>query len=135
MNPAHRIRRSWSQTSFIVVREKLGLVSCHINLHRALALAALTRKTQVECILYCFAFPPIFDRLTADHFAEQPRAAACRVLLLPRHHVTRTHRSAMMTTAHAGADATLRRLCETMLVVGIREMCFHHRRIPTAAQT
>src|SRR5689334_5363595 len=135
MNPAHRVRRARAQTPFVVVREKLRLVRRHVDLHRTLALAAFTRKTQVERFLDGVAFPAVFDRLAADHFAEQTGTTTRRMLLLERDHVTRTHRSAMMSTANAGADATLCRLRKTVLVVGVLEMCHHTRRVPIRAQT
>src|SRR5690242_2949472 len=135
MNPAHRVRRAWSQTSLIVMRKKLGLVRGHVDLDRTLAFATLTRQTQVERFLDRFAFPSVFDRLSADHFAEQTRTPARRMLLLHRHHVTRAHRSAMMAPAHTRADATLGRFGKTVLVVGILEISFDCRRIPTRAES
>src|SRR5690242_18796259 len=117
MNVAHRIACARAQPSFVIVREKLGLVSRHIDLHGTLALASLTRQTQIERFLDCFALPAVADRFAPDHLAEQTRTAARRVLLLERDHVARTHRAAAMTPAHTRADATLGRFGEAVFVV------------------
>src|ERR1043166_873820 len=56
------------------------------------------------------------------------------MLLLECHHVTRTHRAAVMLPANARADATFRCRRETVLVVGILEVSFNLWWIPVGAE-
>src|ERR1051325_3133938 len=96
MNPAHRVGRARTQLSFIMVREKLGLVRRHVHLHRTLALTSLARKTQVERFFNRLAPPAVCNRFTPNHLAEQTRPAARGMLFLECDHVAGTHCSAAL---------------------------------------
>src|SRR5688572_9217723 len=90
------------------MREELGLVGGHIDADRAFGLACLARETEIQRLLELLALPAARDRLAAQHLEEEMGAAARRVLLVPRHHVARTHRPFTGLPALADADAAQR---------------------------
>ena len=68
-----------------VVGEELGLVGGHVDVGRAVALAALAGQAQVEGVLDLFAAPAVGDRgvaVAVEHLEQQPRPAPRRVLFL-----------------------------------------------------
>src|ERR1044071_7498953 len=133
MNPAHPGSRTGTQLAFIIMPEETGLVRRHIDLHRTLALTPLARKTQIERFFNRLALPPVCNRFTPNHLAEQTSPAARGMLFLVCDHVAGTHRSTVMTTADTGADTARGRLREAVFVVRILKVCFDSRRIPVAA--
>ena len=51
VDQAHRVGVARPEPALVVVREELGLVGRHVDVHRALALAALAGQAQVERLL------------------------------------------------------------------------------------
>ena len=80
-----------AQPALVIVRQELRLVRGHVHLHRAIVLAAFARQAEVERFADRLVAPAALDHIAADHFVQQPRAAARRVLLFARHHVARAH--------------------------------------------
>jgi hypothetical protein len=101
------------------VRQELGLVGGHVDLHGAVALAAFAREAEVEGVLDGFAAPAVLDDTAVDHLEQDPGPAAGGVLLLAGDLVARTHDAAARFRAAALADpgAAQRRPGESAVVV------------------
>src|SRR5436305_11818766 len=56
-----------AQAPFIVMRQKLSLVCGHVDLHRAIVLATLAGKTQIERFTNSLISTAVFHNLTANH--------------------------------------------------------------------
>ncbi len=118
----------------VVVGQELGLVGGHVDIGRAVLLAALARQAQVEGVLDLPRAPAVADRavpVPVEHLEQQPGPPARGVLLLPRHLVRRAHHRAALVgelPAPADADAPVRRLGEGAAVV--REAEVHVAPVP-----
>src|SRR5690625_7150468 len=100
----------WTDPALVVVVQELGLVGGHVDVHRAIALAALARQTQVQGVTHFGGAPSVLDGrilVRAEYFEQQPRPASGGVLFLPGHHVGRTHRPVLMASAVSVAAASL----------------------------
>src|SRR5689334_8192308 len=108
-----------SQAPFVVVRQKLGLICGHIDLHGAIMLAPLAREAEVESLTNGLTPPAVFDNITANHFIQQASAAASRMFLFMRDHVAGAHGfiAALMAAAHPGTDATIACITEAVMIV------------------
>ena len=106
VDPAHRVGVPGPQPALVVVREELGLVGGHVDVHRALGLASLARQAEVERLADRLALPALLHRVALEHLEEQVRPAAGRVHLLLGDHVARAHRPVLLLAALA--DATQR---------------------------
>src|SRR5689334_18052534 len=129
LNPAHRIGRSWTPASIIMVRPELGFVGRHVDIDRTITLASLAGQAQIERFLDRRAAPSLVDRPAMKHFEKQPRAPARRMSLLMGGDEARTHDlvMAVVTTTLAHPDATLGGAIEIALK-RIREMGLELRR-------
>ena len=119
MDQSHGIGRARPQPAGIVVGAELSLVGRHIHVDRAIALATLAGKAELERI-GDFAVTPIpRDRTAMQHFEQQARTPAGRMLLFSRDHEARTHHAiaAAEPPALAHADTADRRMAEIVLVV------------------
>src|SRR5262249_61646415 len=105
MDQPNRIGGARPQPPGIVMRAELGLVGRHVDVHRAVALAALAAEAEVERLLDRRALPAVGDRAAVQHLEQQPRAAARRIALLAARHVARAHHAVLAVAAAARADA------------------------------
>ena len=55
----------------VVVRQELRLVRRHVDVHRAVALAALARQAQVERVVDLLALPSVGDDVTDRWQSEE----------------------------------------------------------------
>ena len=104
VDQSHGVTGDRSKLAFVIVREKLGLVSSHVNVDRTVTFAAFAGQAQVQCILHCFTAPPIFKGIALQHFKEQARSTTCRVRFFSRDHEAWTHGAAFHPAAPAYAD-------------------------------
>ena len=92
-----------------MVGEELGLVGGHVDVGRAVGLAALAGQAQVERVLDRVAAPAVGDRgvaVAVEHLEQQPRPAPGRVLFLQGDLVRGAHdRAAVVVVVAALADA------------------------------
>ena len=117
------------------MRQKLGLVCRHINVHRAFGAASLACQTQIEGVLDRFAFPAAALRIALKHLEEQMRPAASRVGILASHHVARAHRAGIVFSALSHTDAPFGGIGKTTLVMRELEMGLDLRRVIVRAQS
>ncbi len=94
-----RIARTYS--AFIVMREKLGFVAGNIDADRAIALAALAGKAEIERLLHFFAAPAIANDFPSRHLPQKMSATAGRVFFFMRGPVAGTHQAAFFAPALA----------------------------------
>ena len=87
------------------MREEFGLIGGHIDVDRAVALAALAREAQVERLFDVLILPPVLQRILFEHLEEQSRASTRGMHLLSRDHETRAHRAVLEPAAFSDADA------------------------------
>jgi hypothetical protein len=73
VDQAHRIGLTRSYPPGIVMRQKFGLVGGHIDLHGAVALAALAGQAQVERFAHVLTPPAVGERVALKHLEEQAR--------------------------------------------------------------
>src|SRR5262245_33203347 len=99
------------------MREELGFVGGHVDVDRALALAALAGEAQVEGLLDLLGPPAVLDPLALAPLEEQARPSARRVLLLACDQVARAHRPRVVLPAFTDADAAEGRPGEAALVL------------------
>ncbi len=97
----------WMHPSLIVLRQKLRLISCHVYLHRALALAGFATEAEIERFMHVAALEALFAQRAGQHLPEQSCAAARGVLFLARSAVTGTHHAALTLAACAHTHAAL----------------------------
>ena len=102
----HGVRGGRPQSPLVVAGEELGLVGGHVDVDRAVPLAALARQAQLQRLVDLLAAEAVFDRLALEHLEQDPRAPPRGVLLVEGHHVARAHRAALDVAALAGADAS-----------------------------
>src|ERR1051326_399228 len=107
--------------ALVVVRQELGLVGRHVDVHRALPFAALAGKAQVERRLHLLLLPAAAKHFALHRFPEQAGPAASRVHLLAGRHVARAHHARFLA-AFADADAAQRRPPEIAGVILVVEM-------------
>jgi hypothetical protein len=90
------------------VRAELGLVGRHVDIDRAVALAALAAEAQIERVLDRVVAPIARDGAAMHHLEQEVRAAARRMLLLACCEVARAHDAVfgVVPAAFADADAT-----------------------------
>src|SRR5205085_6748274 len=105
---AYRICDARPDAARVVMRAELGLVGRHIDIDRAIVLAALAGEAEIERLLDRIALPSVLERPALHHLEQQVRAAARRVLLFARRQVARAHDTILgvMPAAFADADAT-----------------------------
>ena len=113
VDPAHGVGVARPQPTFVVVRQKLGLVGGHVHVDRAVALAALAGQAQVERVLDRFAFPAVGQHFAVHHLEQQAGPAARAMLLLAGDLIAGAHDLAALAAAVADADAAQRRPGET----------------------
>ncbi len=92
--PAHRVVRPRAQAAGVVVGQELGLHGGHVDLDRAVLLAALAGQAQVQRVADLGGPPARRDRgvgVPLQHLEQQPAPAAGGVLLLAGDHVRRAH--------------------------------------------
>src|ERR1051325_9222244 len=106
MNQSHRIGVTWTQPAFIMVRQKLGFVSRHIHIDRAIRFTAFAREAKVERFQNFFAAPAITDDFALHHFEKHSCAATGRMHFFTRDHVARAHRSAFSATTFSDRKST-----------------------------
>ena len=135
MDEPHRVRGPRSQAPFVVVREELGLIGRHVDVHRTVALAAFAGEAQVECVLDVRVLPALIERVAVQHLEEQARASARRVRLLPCGPVARAHRPALVPAAFADADTPNSRKREAPVVLWKTEVGQWLRGLIVRAQT
>src|SRR5438105_11780644 len=107
--PSKRICRDGSKLAFPIVRKKLCLVRCHVDVHRAVAFAPLACQTQIERLFHMFIAPSVLDYVPMHHFPKQVRPPSRGMRLFPSHHIAWAHRVlfafAVLPATLADADA------------------------------
>ena len=111
-----------SRVSRVVVAQELGLVGGHIDVDRALALAAFAGQAEIKRFFNLIVAPAAFDDLALEHLPEQVGAAAGAVLFLECDLVARAHRARILFTARTDAHAALQGLVQGTLVIGEMEV-------------
>src|SRR5918992_5328436 len=91
VNVAKRVSRRWPEAVFIIVREKLRLVSRHIDTDGTIVLASFACQTEIERFLDRRALPTLLNDLSLKHLEQETRPPAGGMFLLPRHHEARAH--------------------------------------------
>src|SRR5205814_2288356 len=76
----------------------------HVDIDRAVVLAALAGEAEVERFLDRIALPAILERSAMHHLEQEMRAAARRMLLLARRDVARAHDTVLGLVPAAFAD-------------------------------
>ena len=95
--PAHRVVRPRAEPPGVMVGQELGLHGGHVDLDRAVLLAALAGQAQVEGVADLGGPPARGDRgvgVPLQHLEQQPAPAAGGVLFLAGDHVGRAHHPA-----------------------------------------
>src|SRR5437868_13281699 len=101
VDQAECISMARTQAALIVMREKLGLVARHVDVHGTVAFAALAGETQIERLLDRRLAPPAGQDFAFHHLEEQPRPAARAMLFFTRHAIARAHRLTALLPAVA----------------------------------
>src|SRR4051812_634443 len=100
--------------------KEFGLVGCHVDINRAVALAALACQAQVQRVANCLGSPAIRDgaatRVAIEHLEQQPSPAPRGVLFLSCHHVGGAHHAAAFAATLADTDATQYRATEVTVI-------------------
>ena len=65
-----------------MLAEELGLVGRHVDVHRAVALAALAGQAEVQRLLDVLVPPAALQRVALEHLEKEPRPPTGRVRLL-----------------------------------------------------
>src|SRR5207237_3816449 len=107
---AHRIGGARPDASRVVMRAELGLVGRHVDINRAIVLAALAGEAEIERLLDRVALPAVLQWPAMHHLEQQVRAAARRMLLLARRDIAWAHDTifGVMPAAFADPDAAQR---------------------------
>ena len=100
---------SRTNAPFVIVREELGFISGHVDVHRAFALAAFACEAQIKRLLHGLASPTGFDHVATKHFEEQPGASASAVHFFASDHVAGAHGAGVFATAFTDTHAPFRR--------------------------
>ena len=93
---SRRRRHTSAAAALVVVRQELGLVSRHVDVHRAIAFAAFAGEAEIERFLHRLDRASRPSGRRRQHFEQQTGAAARRVHLLARHLIAGTHRAAVV---------------------------------------
>ena len=104
-----------------MLAQELGLVAGHVDVDRAVGLAALARQTQVQGLADLRRPPAALDDLAGGHLEQQASPAAGGVLLLPGYPVAGAHDAALGGQAPPDTHAPSRRADEAVAVVGERQ--------------
>src|SRR5260370_32121717 len=76
---------------FVVVREKLRLVGCNVDVRRAFRFAGLARETQIERFLDVLVVPAAARHFALQQLNQQVRAPSRPVLFFLLRELTRDH--------------------------------------------
>src|SRR5215831_12416529 len=109
--------------------QEFGLVSGHVDVHRAIAFASLAGEAEVESLLDVLVAPALCDHIAVQHFPQMVRTAASCVTLLVCHHEAGTHGVVVsfvdvLPAALANSHAPQRGMGETPVVFGEFEVRF-----------
>src|SRR5438874_7535467 len=106
------------------MRQELRLVGSHVYIDRAIGLAALAGKAQIERFIDMIVLPSALDRIALEHFPQQVSPSARAVHFFARHHVAWAHRAAFVAAAFADSDTAFGGAGEVSIVVGKLEIRF-----------
>ena len=110
--PAEGVVRRRTQLAAVRTVQHLRLVLRHVDAGRAVRRARLAGQAEVERLVHLGRRPAAADERAVRHLLQHARAAAGRVLLVPRRQVGRAHEAAgrgAVRAALADADAAVQR--------------------------
>ena len=70
---AHRVGAPWPEPALVVMGKELGFVGRHVDVHRALLLAALAGETEIQRLFHVLVSPPTIDGVALQHLEERSR--------------------------------------------------------------
>src|SRR6185312_264860 len=101
------------------MRQKFGLVGRHVDVDRAISLAAFAGQTQIQRLFDMLVAPAVFEWLSLEHFKEQTRPPTRGVGFFVCDHIAGTHGPASRAAALAYTDTAQARSGKTATVLWI----------------
>ena len=118
VDQAHGVGVVGAEAAFVEVGEELSFVGGDVDGDGAVAFAALAGEAEVEGFLDLFVAPGVGDRVAAEHFKEQPGAAAGGVFFFAGRVKAGAHGAAFELAALAYAETAFRGGGHAPVVVG-----------------